>query len=88
MNRGIQSEKAKRKVFSIIPVIVANKGNLKLFFLEPFNQMTSTDFYNLSPAQQKAERLRQYADFFNSKAKDNENGTKLQEPNMGLTRAD
>ena len=55
---------------------------------KPFNQMTSTDFYHLSPAKQKAERFKEYAEFFETKAKDNENGTKLQEPNMGLTRAD
>jgi hypothetical protein len=35
--------------------------------------MTKTDFYNLSQPQQKAERLRQYAEFFNTKANDYEN---------------
>lgn len=39
--------------------------------------MIKTDFYNLSQPQQKAERLRQYKDFFNSKAKENENGKRI-----------
>lgn len=36
--------------------------------------MTKTDFYNLSQPQQKAERFKQYAEFFNTKANDYENG--------------
>lgn len=37
--------------------------------------MTKTDFYNLSQPQQKAERFRQYAEFFNTKTNDYENNS-------------
>lgn len=39
--------------------------------------MTKTDFYNLSQPQQKAERFRQYAEFFNTKANDYENKQRI-----------
>ncbi len=38
--------------------------------------MTKTDFYNLSPTQQKAERFRRYAEFFTTKATPNDHENK------------